>query len=160
VTPSDKRAVTGSAFRFRLERVRAVRERKEKLAKQELASALSRLSSTEADLRAIDAHLEQAHVEQRAAATRSETLSAAEMLERQVFLERVEAQRGVHVQELEQRTGEVADRGAALTVASSEHEMLNRLRERHRTEHKREADRREQGALDEIATSRFRRSSA
>ena len=47
----------------------------------------------------------------------------------------------------EQRTGEVADRGAALTVASSEHEMLNRLRERHRTEHKREADRREQGAL-------------
>jgi flagellar protein FliJ len=157
---SDKQAVTGPAFRFRLERVRAVRERKEKLAKQELANALSRLSSTEADLRAIDEHLEQAHVEQRAATAQSETLSAAELLERQIFLERVEAQRCAHVQELQQRTGEVADRGAALTVASSEHEMLNRLRERDHSEHKREADRQEQGALDEIATSRFYRSPA
>jgi flagellar protein FliJ len=152
--------VTGPAFRFRLERVRAVRERKEKLAKQELAKALSRLSSTEADLRAIDAHLEQAHVEQRAAAGSSETLSAAELLERQVFLERVEAQRNAHAQELEQRAGEVVSRDAELTVASSEHEMLNRLRERDHSEHKREAARQEQGTLDEIAASRFNRSPA
>jgi flagellar export protein FliJ len=152
--------VTGSAFRFRLERVRSVRERKEKLAKQELAKALSRLSSTEADLRTIEAHLEQAHIEQRAVSARSETLSAAELLERQTFLERVEAQRRAQVQEVEQRTGEVADRDAALTVAAGEHEMLNRLRERDRSEHTREAARQEQGALDEIATSRFYRSPA
>jgi flagellar export protein FliJ len=152
--------VTAPVFRFRLERVRAVRERKENLAKQELAKALSRLSSTEADLQAIDAHLEQAHGEQRAATAQSETLSAAELLERQVFLERVEAQRCAHVQQLEQHTGEVAERDAALTVAASEHEMLNRLRERDRVEYTREAARREQGALDELATSRFNRSPA
>ena len=34
--------MSGHAFRFRLERVRAVRERSEKLAKQELAKAISR----------------------------------------------------------------------------------------------------------------------
>lgn len=38
--------------------------------------------------------------------------------------------------------------------------MLNRLRDRHRGEHDREADRREQGVLDEIASNRFRRSTA
>jgi flagellar export protein FliJ len=152
--------VTGSAFRFRLERVRAVRERKEKLAKQELAKAISRLSSTEADLRTADADLEHAHREQRAVAADAATISATELLDRQVFLERVEAQRGVHARELEQREAEVAERDAKHVTAASEHEMLKRLRERHRGEHDREAARREQGALDEIAAVRVRRSPA
>jgi flagellar biosynthesis chaperone FliJ len=38
--------------------------------------------------------------------------------------------------------------------------MLNRLRERRRGEHDREAARREVGALDEIAAARFPRSGA
>jgi flagellar export protein FliJ len=51
-------------------------------------------------------------------------------------------------------------RDAELVTAASEHEMLERLRERRRGEHIREAARRELGALDEIAAARFRRSSA
>ncbi len=43
---SDNRAVNGPVFRFRLERVRAVRERKEQLAQQELAQAISSRTST------------------------------------------------------------------------------------------------------------------
>ncbi len=150
--------MTGSAFRFRLERVRVVRERKEKLAQRELADAISRRSSTEADLRTTDAHLEHAHAEQRTVAAERGAVSVTDLLARQAFLERVEAQRRLRARELEQREAEVAERDAELATAASEHEMLNRLRERRRGEHDREAARRERNVLDEIAATRFRRS--
>jgi flagellar export protein FliJ len=152
--------VTGSAFRFRLERVRAVRERKEKLAQRELADAISRRSSSVAELRTADAHLEHARQQQRSATAEREPVSATDLLGRQAFLERIEAQRRLRVTDLQQRELEVAERDAELATAASEHEMLNRLRERHRGEHAQEAARREQGDLDEIAAMRFRRSHA
>jgi flagellar export protein FliJ len=158
VALADNQAVNGPSFRFRLERVRAVRERTEQLAKQELAEAISKRTSTEADLHAADAHLERAQVEHRALTAEAETLGATELLARQVFLEHIEAQRGDHARELQQREAEVVDRDAKLTAAAGEHEMLNRLRERQRGEHEREAATREQGALDEIAAVRFGRS--
>lgn len=152
--------MTGPSFRFRLERVRAVRERKEKLAQRELADALLRRSSTVAELRTADAHLEHARAEQRTVATEAKAVSATDLLARQAFLERVEAQRRLRARELEQREAEVAERDAELATAASEHEMLNRLRERHRGEHDREQARRERNTLDEIAVTRFRRGSA
>jgi len=152
--------VTGPSFRFRLERVRAVRERKEKLAKQELAKAVSRRSSTEAELRSSELELELAHREQRTAAAQPRTIGGEQLLARQAFLERIEAQRGQRAVELRQREVEVASRGAELTAAATEHEMLNRLRERRRGEHDREAARRERSVLDEIAAVRFGRSPA
>ncbi len=152
--------MTGPAFRFRLERVRAVRERAEKLAKQDLAQAISRRSSTEEELRATEANIAQAHVEQRSVVAEPGPISAGELQVRQSFLERIEAQRNGHAHELAQREAEVAESDAKLTAAASEHEMLNRLRERHRGEHDREAARVERNSLDEIASSRFGRSSA
>jgi flagellar FliJ protein len=152
--------VTGTSFRFRLERVRAVRERKEKLAQRELADALLRRSGTVAELRTADANLEHARAEQRTVATGPKTVSATDLLARQAFLERVEAQRRLRAHELEQREAEVAERDAELATAASEHEMLNRLRERHRGEHDREQARRERNTLDEIAVTRFRRGTA
>jgi flagellar export protein FliJ len=140
--------------------VRAVRERKEKLAKQELARAISRRSNTEAELQSANADLQQAHSEQRSLAAHPQTMSADELIARQAFLERIEARRGAHAQELKLREGEVANRDAELATAASEHEMLNRLKERHRGEHDRELARRESNVLDEIATARFRRSPA
>lgn len=151
---------TGTSFRFRLERVRALRERKEKLAQQQLAHALSRRASTEAELRRAEAELEQARAEQRGVAAMPSAVSATELQARQAFLERVEATRGQRAQELSQRDAEVADRDALLTSAAGEHEMLKRLRERHRGDHNREAARRERNLLDEIAAVRFGRSSA
>ncbi len=150
----------GPSLRFRLERVRVVRERKEKLAQRELADALSRRSSTVADLHAADAHLEHARAEQRTVAAEPKAVSATDLLARQAFLERVEAQRRMRATELQQREAEVAERDAELATAASEHEMLNRLRERHRGEHDREEARRERNTLDEIAVMRFRRSRA
>ncbi len=152
--------MSASTFRFRLERVRAVRERKEKLAQRELADAISRRSSSVAELRSADAHLEHALEEQRTVGGEREAVSANDLVARQAFLERVEAQRRLRARELEQRELEVAERDAELATAASEHEMLNRLRDRHRGEHDREADRRERNVLDEIASTRFRRSTA
>lgn len=95
--------MTGPAFRFRLERVRAVRERAEKLAKQDLAQAISRRSSTEEELRATEANIAQAHVEQRSVVAEPGPISAGELQVRQSFLERIEAQRNGHAHELAQR---------------------------------------------------------
>jgi flagellar export protein FliJ len=158
--PSDNSAVTGTSFRFRLERVRVVRERKEKLAQLDLVDAMTRRSSTVAELRTADADVEHARAEQRSAVERSAVVSGDDLIARQAFLERVEAQRRVRAYELEQREAEVAERDAALCTAASEHEMLNRLRERRRGEHDSDAERRERNTLDEIATMRFGRSNA
>jgi flagellar export protein FliJ len=156
-SPSDNQIVNGPVFRFRLERIRALREQGEQLAQQELARAISLRSSTEADLRAAEAHLEQAHVEHRAHAASPQALNATELVGRQAFLERIEAQRGARAQELRQREAEVAERDARLTTATTEHEILGRLRERHRNEHEREAAHSERTTLDEIAATRFGR---
>jgi flagellar export protein FliJ len=157
-TSTDNRAVNGPVFRFRLERVRALRERKEQQAQQQLAQAISLRSSAEAELRAAEDHLEQAHSEHRAQTGKPQTLDARELVGRQAFLERIEAQRGAHAEELEQREATVLDRDATLTTAASEHEMLKRLSERHRDEHERAAASREQNALDEMTAARFGRS--
>jgi flagellar FliJ protein len=151
---------TASSFRFRLERVRALRERNEDLARQELARAVTQRAGSQSRLRSVEDHLAQARADQRLAATESPTVSAAELLARQAFVEHVEAQRTMGMRELERHEADVADRDAQLGRAAREHQMLERLKERHRAEHLREAGRREVGLLDEIALNRFRRSAA
>jgi flagellar export protein FliJ len=150
--------VTGPSFRFRLERVRAVRERKEKLAQQELARSLSRLSSSQAGLQCAEAELQSAQAEQRTAP--QNTLGAVELQSRQAFLERVEAHRSHQVLETQRSEADVAARNAELLKAAGEHEMLNRLRERRRLEHNRDAALRESKVMDEMAISRVRRRTA
>jgi flagellar export protein FliJ len=153
--------VTGPSFRFRLERVRAVRERKEALAKQDLARSISRLSSTQHEFQSAEAELERARAEQRsAAACTGGTMAGGELQARQAFLERVEERRTRGAVDLERSEAEVADRNAKLATAAGEHEMLNRLKARRRVEHDREAARLEGRALDEMAATRSRRSVA
>jgi flagellar export protein FliJ len=146
--------VNGSVFRFRLERVRALRERKEQQAQQELAHAISLRSGAETELHTAEAELERA----RALTGEPQALTASELVARQAFLERIEAQRGAQAQELEQRKATVLERDATLTVAATEHETLKRLRERQHGEHRRAIAGREQSELDEIAAARFGRS--
>ena len=137
-----------------------MRERRETLAKQELAHAVSRLSSTQADLSAAEARVEHARVEQRSVASESAVVASTDLLARQAFLERVESTHRAQELELQRREADVAARDAQLTTASTEHEMLNRLRDRHRGEHDREVARLERNTLDEIATVRFSRKPA
>ena len=147
-------------FNFKLERVRAVRERAEQLAQQDLAEAISRHSDTEADLRAAEALLEQAHELQRSGAGATESVDPSELLAHQAYVERIETLHAERARELQTREGEVAASDARLTKASSEREMLERLRERRRSEHYRELARREQSTLDEVAATNFERTRA
>jgi flagellar export protein FliJ len=156
---SDHLGMPPTQFRFRLERVRALRERKEDLAKQQLALALGRLADSEDRLRAAGRRLHDAR-EEHSSAVRSRTFSGADLRAGQAFLERVEAQRSAGIEELRRSESEVADSGAALSVAAEEHRMLERLKRRHEAEHVLELQRVEGATLDEIAIDRFRRSSA
>jgi len=146
-------------FRFRLERVRALRERKEELARVELAEAMSRLTDSEDRMRAADERLAQAREDHRSAAGTGAT-SGADMRASQAYLERIEQQRSRGAQEMRRSRSEVDDRNVLLGRARQEHEMLERLKERQRGEHLREIARREVKALDELAIERFRRSAA
>ncbi len=152
--------MTASGFRFRLERVRALRERREEIAKQELASAMGKLLESERNLRECDHRLAAAHAGQREPAAQERVLSAADLAARQAFVERVEQLRRHGEREVARGESEVASRDAALSVAAQEHRMLQRLKDRHEAEHARELSRREGLALDEIALDRFRRSVA
>lgn len=152
--------MTGPSTRFRLERVRSVRERKKKLAQRELADAISRRSSTVAELRGAEDELAHAREEQRNTAVRGGSVSAEQLLAHQAFLERTEARQRQSASELELREAEVARRDAELATAATEHKMLERLSERRRIEYARELARREIGVLDEIATMRFSRGRA
>lgn len=152
--------MTGPSFRFRLERVRALRERREDMARLALALAITQRSSSLDHLRTVEAHLEHARSEQRQATGVSATVSAAELQARQAFVEHVETQRVAGARELARHDSQVADRDAELGQVAREREMLERLKERHRAEHLRESLRNEGNLLDEIAIDRFRRSAA
>ncbi len=152
--------MTGPSFRFRLERVRALRERHEDMARLALADAITQRAGSLDHLRSVEAHLEHARSEQRQATGTSATISAAELQARQAFVEHIETQRIAGARELAHHDSQVADRDAELGEVAREREVLERLKERHRAEHVRESQRHEGNMLDEIAMDRFRRSAA
>lgn len=144
-----------TAFTFRLERVRQLRERGEDLAKQELAGALSRRESCEERLRANGAQLDEARAAQRDLA--AATASAMDLIARQRYLERVEADRVAGEQDLVRHDAEVDARRTSLREAARERQVLERLKERRRADHARELLRVEGEQLDEIALTIHRR---
>ncbi len=142
-------------FTFKLERVRALRERKEELAKEELAASLALRLRGEAMLRAAVENVEQARGVQRAAV--GAPMSAHELQAAQAYLERTERERESASLHLDRQDAEVDARRSALQNAAREREVLERLKARKRTEHLREAGRREGARLDEMAINIHRR---
>ncbi len=147
--------MNGSSFRFRLERVRALRERREDAAKQELAGAMLRHRRCEDEVKASAARLANALAAQ-VDATRIVS-SAKDMLARQAYLERTERAHQATRQDLHRHELELTEQRAALTEAARERQALERLKERRRADHERETARREGLILDEIAINGFRR---
>jgi flagellar protein FliJ len=145
--------VTRPAFNFRLERVRALRERFEDMAKEELAASLSIRIKGEAMLEAA----EQLHAEAQSA--RRETLAATgdDLVAAQAYLERIERSREAAALELDRRDAEVDARRTALRAAARERQVLERLKERRRRDHSLQAERLDGAVLDEIAITRHRR---
>ena len=150
--------MNGPSFRFRLERVRALRERREDAAKQELAGAMLRHRRSEDEVEAAAARLAGARAAQVDAT--HVTSSATEMLARQAYLERAERAHQATCQDLQRHELELAQRREALTHAARERQALERLKEHRRADHEREAARREGLMLDEIAINGFRRRAA
>ena len=145
-------------FRFRLERVRALRERHEDQAKDALAGAMMQHKRC-ADAVAVAAdQVANARAAQLEAACTP--MSATDLLARQAYLERAEKVHQAGRRELHRHELELNRRREALTEAARERQALERLKDRRRRDHEREAARLEGLALDEIAINGFRRNAA
>src|SRR5215212_4217001 len=136
--PSN-RAVT-RPFQFRLVRVRELRAHAEDQAREELASSLAVRMKGEAMLRAAADDVGAAHDARRQSSVAD--LSGGELLALQAYLERTERQRESAALELDRRDAEVDARRQALTVRSQERQVLERLKDRRRDDHRRESERR------------------
>jgi len=141
-------------FKFKLERVRALREQREELAKEELAASLAMRLKGEAMLEAASQHVELARRNQRDAI---ETANGQDLQAAQAYLERTERERESASLALDRTDAEVEARRTLLQRASQDREVLERLKKRKRDQHRREADRREGAALDEMAIGIHRR---
>ena len=142
-------------FIFKLERVRALRERKEELAKEELAASLAHRLRGEAMLHAATETLEDARCKQRETAVVQVT--AQDLQVRQAYIERAERERESASLDLDRRDAEVDARRTALQAAARDREVLERLKKRRRDEHRKESERREGAVLDEMALGIHRR---
>jgi len=147
--------VAAPQFTFRLERVRALRERAEDLAKEEYASSLAHRTEGAAMLHAAAEQRDRARAAARPAPDFA--LSGMDFLASQAWLERVERARQAAELELDRRDAEVDARHTALVNAARERHALERLRERSAAEHARETARRESDELDELAAAGHRR---
>lgn len=146
-------------FRFPLERLRALRERGEDLAKQDLAAALSRHASCAERVRAMGEQVSGAFAAQRAAAAGGAT-SPHDLAAHQAYLERMEQARDASRLDLDRHDAEVGARRDALREAARQRQALERLKDRRRADHERAAARAEGAVLDEIALTQHRRSAS
>jgi flagellar protein FliJ len=150
--------MAGPSFRFRLERVRALRERAEDEAREAFAGAmLDRLRSEQ----------EMEDAAQRVADARAAQLdataapvSATELMARQAYLERSERAHQASQDDLNRRDQVMEERRDELTEAARDRQALERLKENRRVEFVREQERIEAANLDEIALNGFRRRAA
>ncbi len=147
--------MTRQPFKFRLERVRALRESVEDQAKEELAASLSVRMKGEAMLEAASESYAQAKVTRRGAT--GAAASGDQLVAAQAYLERTEQERLAAELELGRREAEVDQRRIALQSAARERQVLERLKERRKADHIRELDRREGVLLDEMAIVGHRR---
>lgn len=147
------RNVDETPFRFGLERVRELREHDEDRAREEFAASLTRRERDAAVLRAASDLVRQAQDTRRAGAP----LDGRAIVAQHLWLERVEADRRKAELEVTRRDAEIESRRQALAAAQQRREVLERLKERHRSEHQAADAHRAASALDEMALAIHRR---
>lgn len=86
-----------------------------------------------------------------------DSISAADLVARQAYLERVERAHRSTLEELRRHEATVADRRDALQQAAQDRQALERLKAKGLAEHQRQAARVEGLVLDEIAINGYRR---
>jgi flagellar FliJ protein len=137
-------------FRFRLERVRELREHDEDRAREQLASSLGAQLRGAAMLHAASSLVDDAHASRRDGAG-SGAIAAGDLQAHQLWLERLQRERADAELALERASAEVDARRSALVEARQRREALERLKDRRRKEHRADLERREGAVLDEIA---------
>lgn len=139
-----------SAFRFRLEKVRRIRQGAEDRAREELAASLAARLESEQVVAATHERLGGAIETHRRVAGLAGA-SAAELIAAQAFLERVESERALAERVLGHHDESVDERRAALADAARDRQAMDRLRERRLAEHALHAGRAAAATLDELA---------
>jgi flagellar FliJ protein len=150
--------MAGPSFRFRLERVRALRERAEDEAKEAFAASMQDRNRSEQEMDEAARRVEAAREAQ--LDTAAAPVNATELIARQAYLERSERAHEATKQDLHRREQAMEQRREELTEAARERQALERLKEHRRGEFLREQLRIEAAALDEIALNGFRRRAA
>ena len=145
--------MNGPSYRFRLERVRALRERHEEQVKQEFAVALQAREHRQDEVARTRARIESARCAQLVA-------SADDLRAHQSYIERLEQTLQLEIEDLARCEVELTERRVVLTKASQDLEALERLKEKGLDDHNREAARVEQNMLDEIAGNGYWRRAA
>jgi flagellar FliJ protein len=150
--------MAGPSFRFRLERVRVLRERAEDEAKEAFAGAMLDRLRSEQEMEDAAKRVAAAREAQLSAATAP--MSADELMARQAYLERSERAHQASRDDLHRRDLTLEERRGELTEAARERQALERLKENRRIEFVAEQARIEAADLDEIALNGFRRRAA
>lgn len=141
-------------FRFRLERVKTLRERAEQQRAEELAASVAHQRRGEEELAAAAQRVDRARHDRRAVAQ----ATGADLLSMQAYIERTQRAQHAAALDLGRREAEVDARRDALVHAAREHRALTRLEERRRDEHDQEVARIEGAHMDEVALTVHRRS--
>jgi flagellar protein FliJ len=149
-------AMNGPSYRFRLERVRALRERHEDEAKAQLGAAMMRRQQCEERVTEAADRIQDARELQ----LQTGTTAGTDFLARQAYLERVETAHRSTLDDLRRHEEDVAGRRTALQRAAQDRQALERLKAKGLAEHQKEAARQEGVMLDEIAINGFRRRAA
>jgi flagellar export protein FliJ len=145
--------VQSRPFQFRLERVRALRERTEQRAAEELAASLAGRRRVEDEVDAAARRVAEAREERRGLAG----ATGADLLARQAYIERTQAAQQAAELSLGRHDADIDARRSALVVAARDHRALSRLKDRMRHEHGARAARLEGAAMDELGLAVYRR---
>jgi flagellar FliJ protein len=148
--------VESPPFKFRLERIRSVRERVEEQAKEDLAASLALRLRGEGMLRAAEAELAAARQTRRSAGAGA-PVSGVDLVAAQAYVEHAERRREARMLDLDRCDAEVETRRHALMRASQDRQALERLKDKKRREHDVESQRLEGVALDEMSLNMHRR---
>jgi flagellar FliJ protein len=140
--------VTSKPFKFRLERVRELRERDEDRAREDLAVSLGHQLRGTAMLQAASEQVRDARTTR--AGNRS-GVSGADLVAHERWIERLESERATAELAVQRASAEVAHRRGELVQARQRREALERLKTRQHTEHSAKMARAEGAMLDEIA---------
>lgn len=145
-------------FVFKLESVRALREQHEQQAQQELAQELSLRDLRAAELTAASDRADQALAD--STPETGASVPAHQLAARQAWVERVQRDKRSAQAGLDTQDTQVAAGRERLVSASREREVLERLRQRRLTAHRRDEARRDEATLGEVALTAHRRRSA